>query len=156
MATSLASSPARRDTNISTAVASDDQDAFYPTSPTSDFSEINDAESVPPTHKYRTLILCFDGTGKILCCLSAHPLVIASGQTECWRPFFSFRRSIWWWCQTPPSPCSFLSLSRFILEFQHCQFCFSLEKKWHFKATCLLSGMGSTSWQTCGRHAVCI
>jgi len=84
----MATSPTRRDTNISTVVASDDHDAFYPTSPTSDSSEVNDAESVPPTHKHRTLILCFDGTGKILCCLSAHPLVIVSELTECWSPFF--------------------------------------------------------------------
>jgi len=40
---------------------------YSPMSPSfaSDLVEARDSESVPPTHKHRTLILCFDGTGKI-------------------------------------------------------------------------------------------
>jgi len=61
---------------------------------------------------------------KILCrhshCLRINPVLTS---------LFFFRRSIWWWCGSPPISSSPPSLSRCILEFQYCQFRFSLEKK---------------------------
>ncbi|KAJ3574362.1 hypothetical protein NP233_g1816 [Leucocoprinus birnbaumii] len=49
----------------STATVTSDPEMFFPvmTSPESELFEIHDTESIPPDHKHRTLVLCFDGTG---------------------------------------------------------------------------------------------
>ena len=55
-------------------------------------------------------------------------------------------------------PVRFSSLSCSILEFEYCQFRFSLEEKWQFKTTCLLSSMWNltASQYICGRHTACL
>jgi len=80
MASSLPNYPTDSDTNTfsSTMMPSDDHDMYSPMSPSfaSDLVEARDSESVPPTHKNRTLILCFDGTGKV--CSRIHCLKLIS------------------------------------------------------------------------------